>query len=239
MQRIAFQFVSGSCLCVLACVTLAGCRLPHRAAAPENEFANYEQATISYDVADRCGALLSADNPITPAAYRSEDTTPGDESSPLSDSIWKSAQLSIQYPHPDAVPDMAQVTLRLSCQSVDADDDAAAAPRCRSLCNDELWVLDIRKGELDRLLMELSGDGFFDEAEPSAQGARLAVAINDNKIAKPWNREPQLDQLVQQVYQQGRLRGFVPSQQACERQQTASPRFPALTQRSLEFGQKL
>lgn len=237
MQRIAFHFVFGGGLCLLACVTLAGCRLPHRASTPENGFVNYQQATISYDVADRCGSLLTADSPITPAAYRSEETAPGEETSPLSDSIWKSAQLSIQYPHPDAVPDMAQVTLRLSCQS--ADPVAAGAARCRSLCNDELWVLDIPKGELDRLLMELSGEGFFDKNPPAAEGARLAVAINDNEIAKPWSREPQLDQFVQQVYQQGRLRGFVPSQQACESQPKAAPRFPALTQRSLEFGQKL
>ncbi len=233
LQRTAIQPVLQSTLCLMVCLIVCGCRLPGRNV--DNSMTSYEHATISYDVAGCCRNLLTGESEITPVAYSA------DQSTAVEDSVWKSAQLSIQYPHPDEMPDMAQVKLRLS--SLAPDDEmprvSGASPLAGGICNDELWVMDIPKVELDQLLIQLSNRGQTTTDPLPAADAHLNVMVNQQATANTSSREPQLDEFVKRVYQQGRLRGFIPCQQAQQSSPQATPRFPSLTQTSFQLDQKL
>ena len=236
LPPIATRSAAYAAVCLTACLFSSGCRLPSRAA--ESSLASYGQASISYDVAGSCRSLLTAQSDIKPVAFEAEDSAKLDEGDEF---VWKSAQLSMQYPHPDALPDMAQVTLRLSCQAPgqDSEVDSETCPLSRGICSDELWVLDIPKGEFDELLVELSKRDVAETSIQDRTAAHLNVMINQKNAASAQNREPQLDEFVKRVYQHGRLRGFIPCQQARRSRPAATPRFPALTQSSFQLDQKL
>ncbi len=218
----------------------------------QDGLANYEQASISYDISRNCGTLLNSDatasvndTGISQVAYlNDQDPAVMTEASapPCTRCIWKTAQLSIQYPHPDSMLGMAQATLRLSAQAPALEPNAdpalqfagpkpRACPVSRNFCNDELWVMDLPKAELDQLLTTLSGEGFFDDSALASAGPHLDVSINRMHTAKTWSRTPRLDQFVSRVYAEGRLRGFLSCQQACKSPR-ATPRFPESPQRS-------
>jgi len=233
LQRTAIEPVLYSALCLVVCLCVCGCRLPGRGV--DNSITSYERATISYDVAGCCRNLLTGESEITPVAYSTDQTTASE------DSVWKSAQLSIQFPHPDEVANMAQVKLRLS--SLAPDDEmprvSGTSPLAAGVCNDELWVMDIPKVELDQLLIQLSNRGETGTDQLPAADAHLNVTVNQQDTANTSSREPQLDEFVKRVYQQGRLRGFIPCQQAQQSSPQATPRFPSLTQTSFQLDQKL
>ena len=228
LPPIATRSAASAAVCLTACLFSSGCRLPSRAA--ESSLASYDQASISYDVAGSCRSLLTAQSDIKPVAFEAEDSAKLDEGDEF---VWKSAQLSMQYPHPDALPDMAQVTLRLSCQAPgqDSEVDSETCPLSRGICSDELWVLDIPKGEFDELLVETPIQKRTAENKKKKNKKKNAASAQ--------NREPQLDEFVKRVYQHGRLRGFIPCQQARRSRPAATPRFPALTQSSFQLDQKL
>jgi hypothetical protein len=236
LQRTAIHPVLFSAICLAVCTFMSGCRLPNRSA--DNSLASYEHATISYEVAGCCRRILAGESEITPVAYSTDQAA---TSSVTNESIWKSAQLSIQFPHPDEMADMAQVKLRLS--SLAPDDEmpqvSEAGPLAGGVCNDELWVMDIPKVELDQLLIQLSNRGQTAVGHRPVAEAHLNVTVNQQATANTSKREPQLDEFVKRVYQQGRLRGFIPCQQAQQSSPQATPRFPALTQTSFQLDQKL
>jgi hypothetical protein len=170
---------------------------------------------------------------ITPVSFES---TLSDDQHPASG--WATATLAIQYPHPDGSTDKAQATLRLSSQN-----PAKAAPAqtrlfgfdllaARSLTppadspeavasgappaspDDEIWVLDFPKQQLDLLLVDLAGNGFFAAQMRNDPGTHLDVQIDRGRTEKAWTPEPRLDHFVARVYREGRLGGFVPCQQS-------------------------
>ena len=145
---------------------------------------------------------------------------------------WTSARLQNQYPHPEGRAEMARATLRLSGhlttsrktqpatngspylphvvelpELFSADDgDDFALPSAR---DDEVWILDFPRQQLDLLMADLKSAGFFDSQLRTDPGTRLEVELDHQKTSKSWTPEPRLDDFIARVHKEGRLSGFV------------------------------
>jgi hypothetical protein len=147
---------------------------------------------------------------------------------------WTSAKLSIQFPHPEGKPDLARATLRLAghlakpaaskSASASTSGNGSSATMSNlpelfgsetgedlslpSARDDEIWVLDFPKQQLDLLLADLRRAGFFENQTRIDPGTRLEVNLEGNRIAKAWTPEPRLDDFLARVHEEGRLSGF-------------------------------
>lgn len=206
----------------LACV-LSGCRIPSAVTAGKSATPQYERANIVYDLDGAQRPLPLTDSEIKPVAFAGtpETLTPAPE--------WAGATLSLQYPHPEGLADTARATLRLSAEphrdslstlaqasrwlgwnkspeESAASGDTTAKPPLR---DDEIWVLDIPKQQLDLLLTDLQQNGFFQAQTRSQSGTKLDVQLNWGRVQKEWSSEPRLDHFMSRVYREGRLEGLV------------------------------
>lgn len=206
----------------LTCV-LAGCRIPSQLTAGSSSTPQYERANIVYDLDGAQRPLPLTDSEIKPVSFTgTPDTlTPGPQ--------WAGATLSLQYPHPEGLTDTARATLRLSSEPrrdslstlaqasrwlgwSRSDEQPAATEGSASkptLRDDEIWVLDIPRQQLDLLLTDLQQNGFFQAQTRSQSGTRLDVQLNWGRVQKEWSSEPRLDHFVSRVYREGRLEGLV------------------------------
>jgi hypothetical protein len=152
---------------------------------------------------------------------------------PDANGSWSTACLTIAYPHPDDLPGMARATLVLSqtdshelpkpptireriAQSLNrratAEQDAckgSSAHASSSGPDDEIWVLDFPKQQLDLLLADLQASGFFENQTRPNGGALLQIAVDRGRTQKTWTPEPRLDDVVSRVFREGMLDGFV------------------------------
>lgn len=216
---------------LLGCCLLAGCRIPPRLGVTDTGSPRYDRAMVVYELNGTQRPLpLSADE-ISPAGF--EGRSPFEEPVP---SAWASARLAIQYPHPDGDTEMARATLRLSSRPFEPADpmaeaqgkvfgldllstrsfgtpenDTTIADASGTYPDDEIWVLDFPKQQLDLLLVDLAHGGFFEDQLRSASDARIDVQIDRGRTRKSWTSEPRLDHFVARVYREGRLGGFVSS----------------------------
>ncbi len=202
---------------------VVGCRVPSSMSASKSGTPQYERANIVYELDGAQRPLPLTSTEIKPVAFDADPETPP----PAPE--WAEATLSIQYPHPDGTADTARATLRLSAEHrhdspsavaqarrwlgwnpqsepVDGSTSTAAkAPRR----DDEIWVLDIPKQQLDLLLTELQGNGFFQAQTRAESGTKLDVQLNWGRVQKEWSAEPRLDHFMTRVYREGRLGGLV------------------------------
>lgn len=211
---------AGACW-LACCVLLAGCRFSYkvRVAEAPGGAPKYQQMHLVYELNGQFRNMPLADK-LAQAGYSQEpDTTKRDR--------WSLARLAIQYPHPDGSTQMARATLRLS-----SDAPQPAAPpligklhelgevfaqkpgdgdmKLSMVQDDEIWVLDFPKQQLDLLISDLSRGGFFEEQFRTQHGTRLEVQLDDGRTDKSWTPEPRLDDFVNRVHSEGRLSGFVP-----------------------------
>jgi hypothetical protein len=74
--------------------------------------------------------------------------------------------------------------------------------------NDELWVLDFPRQQLDLMLVDLANSGFFEDQQRPEGGTQLSVTIDRGQTAKPWSTDARLDGIVDRVQREGWLVGF-------------------------------
>lgn len=145
---------------------------------------------------------------------------------------WTTAQLSIQYPHPNGSDDQGQVKLRISRHAPDTkfvspamrtmglakfcrenQENVLAASSTKSNAPtsglDEVWLLDVSKKELDRIVADLHSGGFFDRQKRPMGDTLLTVKRGLVKTSKRWTSEPVLENLIGLVYQKGELAHFI------------------------------
>ena len=215
--------LSGLVLCLVS--VLAGCRLPTPLSASKSGTPQYERANIVYALDGAQRSLPLTGSEIKPIVFDGDSQAPGAVPAPE----WGEATLSIQYPHPDGTADTARATLRLSAESR-LDSPSAVAQARRWLGwnsatetaegvgtpdakkpgrDDEIWVLDLPKQQLDLLLTELQGNGFFQAQTRAESGTKLDVQLNWGRVQKEWSAEPRLDHFMARVYREGRLGGLV------------------------------
>lgn len=201
--------------------------MPHRLRQAENGTPQYEQLQIVYNVRNVQGAVSS--RTVEQTGLETSDENPEESTG----GRWKTARLKIEYPHPDAVPDMARATLILSRVELPSPAQptfgkriadrfnriAAFGPEPATCPNgicatssgpdDEIWVLDFPKQQLDLLLADLGNTGFFASQTRPGGGAELDVSVDRDRTQKPWTTEPRLDDLVSRVFREGMLEGFI------------------------------
>jgi len=140
---------------------------------------------------------------------------------------WARATLTIQYPHPTGQADFARATLRLSSlrdsefQALDRAGEKmgvdllatkafqASVLSTQPTRDDELWILDLPRQQLDLLLTDLQQQGFFQSQSRNQLGTRLSVELDQHKLKKDWSPEPRLDQFMMRVYREGQLSGLL------------------------------
>ena len=85
---------------------------------------------------------------------------------------------------------------------------------------DEVWLLDVSKKELDRIVADLHSGGFFDRQKRPMGDTLLTVKRGIVKTSKRWTSEPILESLIGLVYQKGELAHFI----TCREQENANRR---------------
>ncbi|MDB5334758.1 MAG: hypothetical protein JWN70_377 [Planctomycetaceae bacterium] len=210
----------GGVVLILAGI-LVGCRGGASSlSASKSGTPQYERANIVYDLDGSQRPLPLTNSEVKAVAFDADPEKPP----PAPE--WAEATLSIQYPHPDGTTDTARATLRLCAEprhdspsavaqarrwlgwsggSETADGSATKTPRR----DDEIWVLDIPKQQLDLLLTDLQGNGFFQAQTRAESGTKLDVQLNWGRVQKEWSAEPRLDHFMARVYREGRLGGLV------------------------------
>ncbi len=201
----------------------AGCRLPQQLTAAKSLTPQYEKANIVYELDGAQRPLPLTDAEIKPASFT------GTPEIPATTPEWAGATLTLQYPHPEGQADTARATLRLSAEpprnSPSAlakatrwlgwnrmDEQPAATPPeapPQPSRDDEIWVLDIPKQQLDLLVTDLQQSGFFQAQTRSQSGTKLDVQLNWGRVQKEWSSEPRLDHFMSRVYREGHLEGLV------------------------------
>ncbi|MES2793669.1 MAG: hypothetical protein V4719_28910 [Planctomycetota bacterium] len=220
----------GGVILWLGCIVV-GCQLPHPISASKSGTPQYERANIVYELDGAQRALPLTGTEIKPVAFDGDSETPAP-----APPQWAEATLAIQYPHPEGTVETARATLRLSAQprhdspsavaqarrwlgwnhATDASGDPAAVAAKSPPRDDEIWVLDIPKQQLDLLLADLQGNGFFQAQTRAESGTKLDVHLNWGRVQKEWSAEPRLDHFMGRVYREGRLGGLVAKDSSSE-----------------------
>lgn len=201
---------------------VAGC-LPHRVGLTSTGMPQYADCNIRYRIASPLRTIVAhrgpSDASILPASHSEMADAPERD--------WTAATLTVSYPHPDGIPDMARVELQLlrlvprefapppsftermkrtlkaspfGQSSMVPAERAGVAVSAR-----EIRVLDLPQYEIDLLILELARSGFFDAQHRPTGKAAINVRIDRGQTAKRWTAEPRLDELVARVYCDGQL----------------------------------
>lgn len=149
---------------------------------------------------------------------------------------WSQARIQIVYPHPDGSEDkglarlvvsrhspikpvshqssinlkdrLSRLMLRASGASPEFAQQIGHKEGESQTVDEEVWQLDLPKEELDILLSELSERGFFNQQERPRGEATVSILVDQGKLSKRWTSEPRLEDLMQQVYDEGKLSAF-------------------------------
>lgn len=211
---------------LIACLLCAGCKTAPQMG--ETSAPRYDRVNLVYDLNARYRDLPLSDNRLKAVSFETHDGIPV-SSGPR----WRSAKLSVAYPPPNGNLAMARATLRLSSGDDRTDISPVADRKAtwmhklrdpselfatnpddeRDVANDkqddEIWVLDFPKQQLDLLLADLSQAGFFESQVRQTPGTKLEVQIDHGRTSKNWTPEPRLDDFINRVYGEGHLDGFV------------------------------
>jgi hypothetical protein len=232
-------------------LSAVGCKTPAMLGSSDAPISDYREVELTYDVSGQYRDI-PLDTPLIQTASL-ESTGLGMSGSdsrasgkPLE--RWTSAQLSIQFPHPEGKPDLARATLRLaghlakpatpkSPSRASGNGSSATISNLPDLFgseagdeltlpsarDDEIWVLDFPKQQLDLLLADLRRAGFFENQTRTDPGTRLEVTLEGSRISKAWTPEPRLDDFLARVHEEGRLSGFAA--------RTTAPQSPVVANR--------
>jgi hypothetical protein len=213
------------CLLMLA-GGASGCRSTgSRVRLSETGTPQYQRIHLEYDVDGSARDIPLEGVGLAQVGY--ERPAPGDLH-------WTTAELSIDYPHPEGKAGMARATLRLSNRPKElpappvaeekkslttrikeipewftGSEPAPETPAKPAALDDEIWVLDFPQYQLDLLVLDLSRGGFFEAQQRNQPGTRLDISIDTGRTEKSWTPEPRLDAFVNRVHEEGRLSGFV------------------------------
>lgn len=210
---------------VFLALTASGCQLPSRIKLTKTGSPQYDRANIVYRLDGGLRPLPLTDAEIKAVSF--EDAVSAKPSVTAVNSEWSTATLSVQYPHPDGTPDLARATLRLSAvpagesgysishasrwlgRAQATEPSLNGDPAKPPLRDDEIWVLDLPRQELDLLVTDLQKNGFFQAQTRAETGTNLDVRLDYGRVNKQWSAEPRLDQFISRVYQEGQLGGLV------------------------------
>lgn len=212
----------GAPLVLAALWMTAGCAAPHKVRVTETGAPKYKRVDITYSPGrlaawPSSGTVVSTSLADHPAEKLELET-------------WSRVCLRIEYPHPEGRAEFARATLQLSRTSeptgpaktslrekmvgglgglfrnLSRTSPKGPPPQSSALdSDDESWVLDFPRQQLDLLLIDLAEGGFFDDQRRPTGGVQLAVRIDRGRASKSWNTEPRLDDFVTRTRREGKL----------------------------------
>jgi hypothetical protein len=198
----------------------AGCSSSEKIRLTESGEADFHQLHIAYD-SNSIGGLVAVSPKSTVQLAGLSETASADPVLPS-----KRVRLEVQYPYPGLHEEFVHVTLR----TVDPASTANTEPRTtplRGFSNansrgggllsvtfgppptppakppEECLVLDMPKSELTGIFLELAKDGYFKNPAVKDGASNLEVTYNEGQVEKVWNREAQLDHLVDMLKRYG------------------------------------
>ena len=194
---------------------------------------DFHKLQIVYDV-NSPGGLASVNEPAT--SVRPASLTDSSQPAPLP---MTHLRLECQAPYPGVHEDFVHVTLRV-IQPGSEDATSGPPPGLRGFSNansrggglmsmsagppvyhgpkpgDECLVIDVPKSELSNLFVDLANDGFFQQSQsqPAMKNpqSHLGVMYDQGFVNKAWNREPQLERLVDLLKRHGTPTIMLPPQ---------------------------
>lgn len=209
----------GVCAVALVAASASGC-IQFGGSVPRDASAGlFEEAAISYRVdAGKEGLAMAAAR--IEGQLVSYDQVP---STPRSDH--SVGRLTLQYPHPRGVDGMALARVEINSKwhttpdgEVQTVDQSALSTRLTTALAEgkwpgkttagelhESWELDIPKAQLDRIVADLNGAGYFGKQRKSKSGIELAARIDGGQVTKAWEQVPELDLLMRRVRSEGQL----------------------------------
>ena len=222
---------SVAALSLMMTTLLCGCHLAHTVGVTKTGAPKYKTVDIVYSLKEATGALAANDfspaEVITASAEEGASTIP-----PFENQNWSNALLHVQYPHPEGKTGYVRATLRLSqgepfratpktswqskinnqfdkiTKRFRYVDDTTIPLEKKQVADDEIWYYDFPKAQLDLMLTDLAGSGFFENQQRPTGSANLSIAMDYGKTAKNWTPEPRLDEVILLVYREGWLHGF-------------------------------
>ena len=183
-----------------------GCAMSHKVAVNDTGAPQYQRVDISYRIPASHKALARNVDPIQRASGQAEISR-------------SNADLRIEYPHPQNKPGMVRATLRLSRKPAVAESQSFVGrlrsniswlpgseqpSRVSPSVDDEVWVLDFPRQQLDLMLVDLAHSGFFDDQNRHEGTAFLSINIDRGSVSKVWSPEARLDDVVLRVQREGR-----------------------------------
>lgn len=93
--------------------------------------------------------------------------------------------------------------------------------------DDEIWYYDFPKAQLDLMLTDLAGSGFFENQQRPGGTANLAIVMDRGRTAKNWTPEPRLDDVILMVYREGWLHGFARNESRAPQKQVMPASYEA------------
>lgn len=195
-------------------------------------------AGISKEAAEVVQTHFSNEAPNEAVSGEDAQQTDEDTSNDLVTSCgeWSAAKIRIIYPHPKKGTQYAQAVLRVSRCPPGAKGDLRSTrqPSSKSWMasipfiggkvkdpeiiqktpwnsgmQDEVWSCDLDRGEVEILVQDLQQNGFFEKQKRPRGEAELTVDVDQSKTSKPWTSVPRIEHLIQHVYREGQLVGFV------------------------------
>ncbi len=172
----------------LAVLTGVGCQSTHVVALRADGAPQYKQAKVVYEVSKTrinvetepaVNLAFAKSHPLKAAiASRKESRAAAAPVRPVS-------RLTIEYPHPAGDVELAQAILE-----VPGDDETFQ----------QVSVTNLRRDELDLLLVNLANGGAFDSEQRPSGDTQVAIEIDGHGIARRWTNEPRLDRLAAETY---------------------------------------
>ena len=175
-------------LILLTLLTSLGCQSTHAVTMGTDGAPQYQQAKVVYEVSHERVDVET--EPAVKLAYaKSHPLKAAIESRRASREIVEPARpvsrLTIEYPHPDGDPELAQAVLE-----VPNDDETFQ----------QVAATDLPRHELDLLLINLANGGAFDTEQRPTGTTEVEIEIDGHGIARRWTSEPRLDRLAAAAY---------------------------------------
>ncbi len=206
MNRIGYRYIAYAAMLALFLPCAGGCAMSHKVAVNDSGAPQYQRVDISYRIPASHKALVRNVDHIVRASGQAEISR-------------SNAALKIEYPHPENKPEMVRATLRLSVKPAVAraqsfvgrlrsniswlpggDQPSEVSPSV----DDEVWVLDFPRQQLDLMLVDLAHSGFFDDQNRHEGTAFLSINIDRGSVSKVWSPEARLDDVIMRVQRERR-----------------------------------
>lgn len=166
----------------------AGCHSTHTVPVGTDGAPQYQQAKLVYEVSETQIDVES--EPSVKLDYVKTHPIKAAISSRLESRKYAAparpvSRLTIEYPHPDGNAELAQAILEVPSGEETFQQVAAT---------------DLRRDELDLLLVNLANGGAFDSEERPSGATKVAIEIDGHGIERRWTSEPRLDRLAAETY---------------------------------------